>query len=279
MNPVRACVILLLISIAGRQLMAESSTAPGQPRPGPEFAAVAQAVRRAMPSTRIDRITPAPIPGLVEVVAGRNILYADTSGRWLLVGHLYDLKHARDVTADRKAQLTRLRWADLPLAAAVHYGTGPLKLAIFSDPDCPWCRKLRMALQQAQGIEVWEIMFPITALHPQARDKAVALLCQISTVEEHAPAQTQTESSSAAPEAGKNTVMQTPADRAPTQACTERARQRIEEALAFGQAHGIQGTPTLIAPDGRVHSGYLPLERLRAWLQQDIHTTQEEKKE
>ena len=235
----------LLVSIA-------SGLTSAVAEPTQDFAAIEQAVRQAMPSTRIDAIAPAPIPGLVEVVAGQNVLYADTSGRWLVVGHLYDLKTARDVTAERKAQLARIEWQALPLDAAVHYGEGPLKLAIFSDPECPWCRKLHEALQHAEGIEVWEIMFPVAALHPTARDTAVAILCQAQ------PAEALTR---------VMTGQAMDSEPAPAE-CIEQAQQHIDQAMAFGRAHGIQGTPTLIATDGRVRNGFLPLDQLKAWLAQ-----------
>ena len=219
--------------------------------PAQDFAAIEQGVRQALPSTKIDAITPSPIPGLLEVVAGQNILYADTTGRWLLIGHLYDLKTARDVTAERKERLSRIDWAKLPFEAAVHHGEGALRLAVFSDPDCPWCRKLNKALQQAEGIEVWEIMFPVPALHPEARDKAVAILCH------------------ARPAAALARVMSGGTlDDAPSADCVSRTSPLVDQAMAFGGAHGIQGTPTLVAPDGRVHSGYLPPDRLKAWLTQ-----------
>lgn len=238
----------LLISVA-------SGLSSAVAEPTQDFATIEQAVRQAMPSTKIDTIAPSPIPGLVEVVAGQNVLYADTSGRWLVVGHLYDLKTARDVTAERKAHAARIDWQALPLDAAVHYGEGPLKLAIFSDPECPWCRKLHQALQHAEGIEVWEIMFPVPALHPTARDKAAAILCQARPAEALSQAM------------ADKTMDDTP----PAADCVERAQQRIDQAVAFGNTHGIQGTPTLIAADGRVHNGYLPLDQLKAWLEQDDH--------
>ncbi|MEX0914728.1 MAG: DsbC family protein [Wenzhouxiangellaceae bacterium] len=247
MKPLQRLLINLLVTTASGLGLAAAA------EPAQDFAAIEQAVRQAMPSTHIDAIAPSPIPGLVEVVAGQNVLYADTSGRWLLVGHLYDLTTARDVTADRKAQLSRLDWHSLPLAAAVHYGEGPLRLAIFSDPDCPWCRKLNQALRFAQGIEVWEIMFPVPALHPAARDKAVDILCHARPAE----ALAHTMDGKAMP------------GEPPAADCIGQAQQRVEQAMAFGRANGIQGTPTLVAPDGRVHNGYLPLDQLKAWLEQD----------
>lgn len=220
--------------------------------PVQDFAAIEHSVRQAMPSTRIDSVAPSPVAGLVEVVADRNVFYADTSGRWLLVGHLYDLEIARDVTAERKAALTRITWNDLPLDAAVRHGQGPLKLAIFSDPDCPWCRRLNKVLRDAKDIETWEIMFPVPALHPEARDKSARILCDAQPSEALARVMDGKSLEGASPSAD----------------CTERSLRVIDRAMAFGQTHGIQGTPTLVAPDGRMRSGYLPLDELRAWLRQ-----------
>jgi thiol:disulfide interchange protein DsbC len=236
--------------LASLLAIAASGPIPAAAEPAQDFTAIEQAVRQALPSTRIDAITPAPIPGLMEVVAGENLFYTDPTGRWLVVGHLYDLKTARDLTAERKAQLVRLDWQALPLEAAVHYGEGPARLAVFADPGCSWCRRLHQALRQTEGIEVWEILFPVPALHPASRDQSVAVLC-----DDH-PAVALDRVM-----AGKiKTTEPPPAD------CIARAGEHIDQAMAFGRKHGIQGTPTLVAPDGRVHHGYLPIERLRDWL-------------
>jgi len=243
--------------------------------PGQNFTAIERSVRQAMPSTKIDAITPTPIPGLVEVLAGQNVLYADTSGRWLLVGHLYDLKTAWDLTAERKTQLSRLDWQELPLDAAVHYGEGPLKLAIFSDPDCPWCRKLNKALRQAEGIEVWEIMFPVPALHPEARDKAARILCHARPAEALARVGSMDGPGSATQDAKAEMNGKALEGEPPSADCTERTLQLVDQAMAFGRAHGVQGTPTLVASDGRVRNGYLPLDQLRAWLAQGAKAGQE----
>lgn len=257
MIPFHRLLFVLLMAIASGLTPVAAEPAQDNSIPVQNFATIEQAVHQALPSTKIDAIAPSPIPGLVEVVAGQNILYVDTSGRWLVVGHLYDLKTARDVTAERKAQLSRLDWQELPLDAAVHYGEGPLRLAIFSDPDCPWCRKLNKALRQAKGIEVWEIMFPVPALHPTARDKAVGILCHAQ------PAEALAHVMDGKPIDGEP----------PTADCTTWAQQRVDQAMAFGRAHGIQGTPTLVAPDGRVRNGYLPLDQLRIWLEEGVEDT------
>ena len=219
----------------------------------PGLAAAESAVRRALPGTAIESVRPSPIPGLVEVVAGANLLYADTTGRWLVIGHLYDLDTATDVTAERIAATTpRIAWADLPLDAAVRYGAGDLKLAVFSDPDCPWCRKLHSELRALRGVEVYEIMYPLPALHPDAKAKAIAILC------------------AAEPPEALDRVMRgepAPAESGDVE-CETRSRAAVERAMAYAERIAVRGTPTLVAPDGRTRSGYLPAEKLEAWLRE-----------
>jgi len=119
--------------------------------------------------------------------------------------------------------------------AAIHYGDGDLRLAVFSDPECPYCRWLTAALRRTKGIAVSEIMFPIPALHPQAREKAANI----------------TE------------------DPAPAEECLRVAHDKISVAMEFGHRHGIQATPTLVAPDGRVHTGFMPPDEIKSWLMEE----------
>jgi len=65
------------------------------------------------------------------------------TGQYFLFGHFYDMKTQRDLTAERKDSLRADRVpSSLPLADAVKEvrGNGARTLAIFSDPDCPYCR-------------------------------------------------------------------------------------------------------------------------------------------
>jgi len=209
------------------------------------------AVRRTLPGTEITAVRLSPVPGLVEVAAGANVLYADSTGRWLVIGHLYDLVTATDVTAERLvATAARLAWADLPFDAAVRFGSGPLELGVFLDPDGPWCRKLHAELRRSSGIAVHELMYPLPALHPDARRKAIEILC------------------AADPASALDRIMAggeiVPRAGAPD--CAVDARAAVERAMAYGEKIAVRGTPTLVAPDGRTHAGYLPLQEIEAWL-------------
>jgi ribosomal protein uS11 len=65
-----------------------------------------QAIANAMPGTNISSTSATVIEGLYEVVAGDNVLYVDTSGRYLVIGSIYDLQEDVDLSAERRAQVT-----------------------------------------------------------------------------------------------------------------------------------------------------------------------------
>jgi len=56
-------------------------------------------------------------------------------------------------------------------------GNGARTLAIFSDPDCPYCRRLEAEMTSLTDITIYTFLMPIASLHPEARSKAIAIWC------------------------------------------------------------------------------------------------------
>jgi hypothetical protein len=104
--------------------------------------ALERAPQERYPATRIERVQASEIPGLYEVMMGRNPAYTDATGRYFVFGHLFDLQTQRDLTAERLEAQQRVAFAELPFADAIKTirGSGERLLAVFSDPDCPYCR-------------------------------------------------------------------------------------------------------------------------------------------
>ena len=215
-----------------------------------DIESVEETVRKALPNTQITTIQAAPIDGLVEIVAGKNVLYSDPTGRYLVVGSIYDMHTAIDLTAERKAQASAINWESLPIKTSVKYGgSGSQKLAVFFDPECGWCRKLHKQLASLDDVEVYAIMYPVDGLTPTSKGKAATILC------------------SADPLKALDTVMAGEAlPPVSDQACLNDANTAISQVQAFARDNNINGTPTLVAPDGRVRPGFMDEEHLRAWL-------------
>ena len=59
-------------------------------------------------------------------------------------GRLVDPKTKKDITGERLEELTRIDFNSLPLDQAIKVvkGNGSRKLVVFSDVDCPYCKRL-----------------------------------------------------------------------------------------------------------------------------------------
>ena len=216
---------------------AGSETADGGP--------LIERLQALYPSTRFGATHPTAWPGVFEVAMGANLAYVDATGRYFLFGHLYDMRQQRDLTAERKDAMARIDFGSLPLADALTEvrGKGTRTLAIFSDPDCPYCRRLEAELRGLDDITIHTFLMPLASLHPAARGKAVSVWCATDRL------------------ATWQALMLR--DALPPQADCPHP---VDRNVALGEQLGINGTPTLIAGDGRVLAGAASRDQIEAWL-------------
>jgi thiol:disulfide interchange protein DsbC len=138
------------------------------------------AVASAMPSAQINSVTRLPYGDLFEVVMdGNKIFYTDSKGQIGLFGNLFELKTRKNLTKARIEELSVADFSKLPLDKAIVRvkGSGARKLAIFTDPDCPYCKQLEKELEAVSDITVYVFLFPLQQLHPDAPRKARAIWC------------------------------------------------------------------------------------------------------
>jgi thiol:disulfide interchange protein DsbC len=206
---------------------------------------VGATLKRLYPGTAFDTVAVTPVRGLSEVVMGGNVAYVDESGRYFLFGRLFDMQDQRDLTAERIDHVTRTDFSALPVDAAIVSvrGSGARKLAVFSDPDCPHCRALERELARLDDVTIYTFLYPLEALHPGARDKAIAVWC--------------------APDRAKAWAALMLRGIGPTASSCDHP---VDRNLALGSRLRVQGTPTLFAGDGRRHVGAQSAEEIDAWL-------------
>jgi thiol:disulfide interchange protein DsbC len=197
------------------------------------------------PSTRISAVHPTAWPGVFEVAMGANLAYVDATGRYFLFGHLYDMRQQRDLTAERKDAMARIDFGILPLADALTEvrGKGTRTLAIFSDPDCPYCRRLETELRGLDDVTIHTFLLPLASLHPGAHAKAVSVWCAADRLSTWQALMLR--------------------DALPPKADCPHPMDRN---IALGEQLGINGTPTLIAADGRVLAGAASRDQIESWL-------------
>jgi thiol:disulfide interchange protein DsbC len=226
-------------------LSVTASAQPSQPPATPELTSLIGRLQALYPSTRFGEIRPTPWPGVFEVAMGANLAYVDASGQYFLFGHLYDMKAQRDLTAERKDTLARIDFNALPLGDAIKdvRGRGSRALAIFSDPDCPHCRRLEAELKSLSDVTIHTFLMPIASLHPQARAKAIAVWCANDRL-------------------GAWQALMTRGRVPPSADCAH----PVDRNVALAERLGVTGTPTLVAADGRVLPGAASAEQINAWL-------------
>ncbi|GEQ99210.1 thiol:disulfide interchange protein DsbC [Iodidimonas gelatinilytica] len=220
---------------------------------------VRAALKTTLPNTEISSVRESVLPGLYELVTGSNLLYVEKSGRYALIGTLYDLQSHVDLTAKRRdelhlalqtdktveAPLASIPWDQLPENAAIVENAGaPYKLAVFADVNCPYCRRLAETLKGLPEVEthtylmsLWGRSIAPTKAVLCAADKAAAL---------HQAFDDTLDTPSAAP-------------------CDTDALERTN---AFAAEHGIAGTPFLMRADGVTAAGLKSPAALLAWLKE-----------
>ncbi|WP_347555191.1 DsbC family protein [Robbsia sp. KACC 23696] len=185
--------------------------------------------QRLGPQAKISDIRKAPIQGLYEVTVDKQILYSDPTGQYVLLGSIRDTTTGADLTQARMDQINRIDFASLPLQDAVKvvHGNGARKIAVFSDPHCPYCHKLEETLQKVDNVTVYTFLFPI--LSPDSIAKSKSIWCAKDRGA-----------------AWENWMLR---KQAPTNdgSCDVAALQRN---LVIGQSMNVTGTPTVFLVDG-----------------------------
>lgn len=186
----------------------------------------------------IKQVVKAPVNGLYEVITQDHLFYTDDKAQFLIDGAVYDLKSMRNLTAERSRKLFALDFNKLPLDMAVKKvkGTGARKLAIFTDPNCGFCKKLEKELTQIDNITIYQFMYPI---FPGSDEKVRNVWCSKDRVK-------------AWDDLMQHDVMP------PAGNCDTPTAQ----ILALGKKLNINGTPGLIFGDGTTNPGYMPAAEL-----------------
>jgi thiol:disulfide interchange protein DsbC len=213
----------------------------------PQYSDLAKRLTKLLRDTEVQSIRPSGVEGIVEVLlAGNRIVYCDLAGKHLFNGHLFELDTQNDLTEGRLAEVNRVDTKVLPLADAfdVKRGNGKREIYLFEDPDCPYCKKFEEQLPDLTDITMHIFLYPLTSIHPHAFVHARGIWC----AKDRQKAWSDKMLKGIDPPAAE-------------------CANPLERNIALGDKLHIQGTPTIIFADGRIHEGMIPateVERLIA---------------
>jgi thiol:disulfide interchange protein DsbC len=243
LKPLALSLALALAAIT--QPVLAQGTAPKAAAAATTEARIGEAVEKLV-GRKVESVTKAPFLGLYEVYMGGDIIYTDEKVNYLIVGDVYDAKsdQPRNLKEERLAKLNAIKFADLPLDQAfkVVKGNGKRQLAYFSDPNCPYCKRIEKEFASLNDVTLHVFLYPILSADSAAKSKAV--WCSPDRVK------------------AWNDLMMNGVE--PKAAAT--CETPIEKNLALGQRYRITGTPTMIFENGTRLPGAAPAEKINQML-------------
>ena len=113
--------------------------------------------------------------GLFEVQLGSSLVYTDEPVTFVLDGHLIDASNRQDITEQRLEALARIDFSALPFDLSVKQvvGDGSRKMAIFEDPNCGFCKKLRRNMVGIDNLTVYTFLLPILSADSAVKVKNI----------------------------------------------------------------------------------------------------------
>jgi thiol:disulfide interchange protein DsbC len=143
---------------------------------GAEQPSVENAIRKAVQprladGAKIDTVHETPYAGLYELAVshgdsqgGHEVLYTDKKGAYLFVGSVYDARTSRNLTRERLDDMNKIKFSDLPLDLAIKTvkGNGKRVIAVFEDPNCGYCKRLRQTtLKDLDNVTIYTFLYNI----------------------------------------------------------------------------------------------------------------------
>ena len=240
-----ACIVFLLTSLAGAFPPPQGGSGDCESCHKLDKKEADILVKKLNPALTALEVRQPPVKGLwqIEVDAGegkRGALLLDYAKKHLIV--LSQLIPIDAIGKPRKTDFSKLPLKDTVVMGAK---SARKKVVVFTDPDCPYCRKLheemKQVIEKRKDIAFYLVLYPLP-MHKDAYKKAQAVLCEktLALLDDAF-------SGKAVPEP----------------AC---GKEQVEKNLALAKNLDINGTPTMIRDDGLMLSAYLPADKLIEWI-------------
>jgi thiol:disulfide interchange protein DsbC len=234
--------LLALVLLCPLLALAQAAEPAGKLTPE---AMIKRAIESRMAGIKVEGVAKTPYLGLYEVRLDGEILYTDEKMNYIFSGNIIDAKTMQNITEKRLLDLTGIKWENLPLDAAVKTvrGNGKRMLAIFSDPNCPYCKRFEKDLAKVDDVTIYTFLYPI--LSKDSHEKSKAVWCSADKAK-----------------AWSDLMLNG------TMPATGRCDTPIEANLALGHKYRVTGTPTLVFANGERVPGAISADRIEKLLSQ-----------
>lgn len=181
---------------------------------------------------------------VIRSAEGPLIYYVDDGATVIIAGSVIDARTGQDLTEARRSKLSAIKWASLPFESAVTTvrGSGRRKIAVFSDPYCPFCKRFEETLEKVGDVTVHIFLYPVI------KPESITLTKSVWCSKDRAKAWNDLMLRGVQPQARPS--CDTP----------------VEKLVELGRRLGATSTPTWFLANGQRYRGALPLEHVRRLL-------------
>ena len=191
-------------------------------------------LERAFPNVAVTATRPAVLSGFYEVISDGKVYYLSGDGKFMLAGTLYDLEEEINLTERTHSNMRRTAVASIGDDETIVYAPKDYQYTInvFSDPECPYCRKLHSQIKQynERGIRIRYLLLPL--LGERSRKQAIGVWCS--------------KNRRAALDRAKHNLAVPVAD----------CDHPIDRNLSFAELFGVHATPAFLFESGKLVNGY-----------------------
>jgi thiol:disulfide interchange protein DsbC len=200
-------------------------------------------------NVKVTSVTLSPMHGFFEVSAERDgkvgIIFVDFAKKYLLQGVMVKIADLQPATS-KSTEISDVNKLLRVNAILMGNANASKQIVVFSDPDCPFCRKMHQELQKLSAeidIAVYVKPYPLE-IHPEAYKKAQAIL--------------EANSLEILNKAFAGDVVPDPKD--------GNNKAAVEDIIGLAKSLGIKGTPAVLLPNGKIETGFRTAAALKKLL-------------
>ena len=229
-----------LLTLAAAAVLLAGQTA------GADEASLRKAFAAKFPKAEVQSVTKLPFLDLYEIVVEGEVLYTDENFEYLIDGNIIATQTMSNLTEQKKRKLSAIPFSELPLEYAFKKvkGNGERKMAVFSDPDCPFCKRVEGDLAKLDNVTIYMFLYPIESLHPNAPDMSRRIWCSPD----------------------KNKAWDDYLLRGIAPTADTKCQNPVDKIVEYGRKKGINGTPTLVFESGARVPGAISAAQIENYL-------------
>ena len=200
-----------------------------------------QNLAKNYPNLEINNIASTEMRGIYSAELDGQVVYLNEDAQHLIAGNMLRLSDQKSLTQELIVKKNTIDWKKLPLKNAIKsvLGNGKHQLAIFSDPNCPYCKQLEVELKKLNDVTIYTFILPL-------KSQSVAASKQVYCEQDPAYAWQQLIEKGIEPKTKKS--------------CTN----PVNANLALAKELGIAGTPAIIFSNGYRVLGAYPANEMEA---------------